>query len=329
MFPTASVSPVGVDGGAQEGGLVRADDADRGRAAQQRAEQVAARSRRVVERHALAGQQQRAIELVVEQRAGAESLGLGRGRLVARVPALLERDGARDHREHQQRADAGEDRSQPPLRALARGPALSEERPLGRVEVGVVVGGPLERRRQARAAVELAGVAAACLPLACGGLRRCWCTRRPSASSSSHPRRRGHSRSSASCATSTLPSPIVTSRSSASAASTSATRRRPPSSSSATRRRTTRVAFALAREPQQDPPRGLAAARGSSRSYVLSASRATAPCTPPDLLVGGHAQRPPVAMLPQLEQRRWTAAAARQAAPSTSATSASVSSGST
>ena len=144
--PDGERAPVGVDGGAQDGGVVRADDADRGRAAEQRAEQVAARPHRVVERHALAGQQERAVELVVEQRAGAESLRLGRGRLVARVAALLERDGARDHAQARaaRRRRPGPARSRRCERSLAVRLSV-EERALGCVEVGLVVGRPVQR----------------------------------------------------------------------------------------------------------------------------------------------------------------------------------------
>ena len=92
-------APAGIDRGALDGGVARADHADRGGAAQQRAEQVAARARRVVERDALAGEQQRAVELVVDQRPGAEPLRLGGGRLVgARSRAAAARSRRRPRR---------------------------------------------------------------------------------------------------------------------------------------------------------------------------------------------------------------------------------------
>ena len=166
--PDRERSPVGADGGVQERCLVRANDADRGRAPEQGAEQVPARPHRVVERHALAGEQERAIELLVEQRARSESLGLGRGRLRAGVSSLLKCDRARDDREDEQRADTGEDGAQPALRALARSPALGEEDRLGGVEVRLVGGGPVQRRCEAGAAVELTGIAAGGVPRARG-----------------------------------------------------------------------------------------------------------------------------------------------------------------
>ena len=69
-----------------------AQDADRRRAPEQRGEQVAARLRRVVERDALAGEQQRAVEVVVRERLGPEALRGGGRRLGARGAALVERD---------------------------------------------------------------------------------------------------------------------------------------------------------------------------------------------------------------------------------------------
>ena len=92
-----------------------AQDADRGRALEQCGEQAAARLDGVVQRHALPGQQQRAVQLGLDQGAGAEPLGVSRGRLFARVAALVERDEAGDQREHEQRGDAGEDGAQAAL----------------------------------------------------------------------------------------------------------------------------------------------------------------------------------------------------------------------
>ena len=109
--PDGERVPIRADGSAEDGGVVGADDADRRRAAEQGPEQVAARPHRVVERHGLAREEQGAIELLVEQRAGAESLGLGSGRLGPRLPALLECDHSRDHRKDQERGDAGQDRA--------------------------------------------------------------------------------------------------------------------------------------------------------------------------------------------------------------------------
>ena len=137
---------------------------------------------RVVERDALAGEQQRAVELVVEQRAGAEPLRLRRGRLAAGVPALIERHRAGDHGHDEQRADAGEDRAQAALRAVRGGGALGEELALGRVEVRLVGARPLERRGEPRTPVELARVTAAGVPVArrrCAGERAAAAPARP------------------------------------------------------------------------------------------------------------------------------------------------------
>ena len=75
---------------------------------------------RVVERHSLAREQQRAVQLVLDERAGAEPLRVRRGRLGARVAALLERDGACHDGQHQQRGEPGQQGPQAAVRALAR-----------------------------------------------------------------------------------------------------------------------------------------------------------------------------------------------------------------
>ena len=170
MLPDGERAPVGVDGGAQDGGAVRANDADRGRAAQQGAEQVAARPDRVVERHALAGEQQRAIELGVEQARGrrvAEPRPLSPRRARSRADRVRRRPRSRPATSSAR--DGGEDGAQPALRSARwrSGSAARNARSVG-VELGVVVGRPFQRRGQPRAAVELAGVAAAGVPLACG-----------------------------------------------------------------------------------------------------------------------------------------------------------------
>ena len=143
-----------------------AHDADGRRALVQRGEQAAARLRAVVERDALAGEQQRAVEVVLGERARAEPLRVGAGGLVARGAALLEREEPGDDREDEQPGDSGEHGAQAPLGAPARRAALVEEGPLDVSQLGVVGGRPVERGGQPRAAVELAGVAAARVPLA-------------------------------------------------------------------------------------------------------------------------------------------------------------------
>ena len=183
---------------------------------------------------------------------------------------------------------------------LAGGPALVQERALQRAELGLVVGGPVQRRREAGAAVELTRVAGAGVPCARGGAQAFW-TRRPSASSSSQPRNRGHSRSSASWATSTVPSLTVTRRSSASASSTSG---RPAGQLvEAHAPAHDRVSFSLAGQPQEDPARDLPLRRVQPLVRALRESRHRAVDTA-DLLVGGEPQAPPVAALPQLQKRR-------------------------
>ena len=148
-------------------------DTDRSGAAQQRGEQVPARLRRALDRLALAGQQQRAVEFLRHQRLRAEALGLRAARLVAGRAALLEEQRAGQQRDPEHGADAREQEAQPPIRracaaclAVGLGAALVEERALGRVELAPVRCAPVRRRGQAGAAVELGGVAPAGLPLA-------------------------------------------------------------------------------------------------------------------------------------------------------------------
>ena len=179
-----------------------AHDADRRRALDQRGEQAAARLRAVVERDALAGEQQRAVEVVLGERARAEPLGVGGGRLLARAAALLERDEPGDDGEHEQRGDAGEHGAQAALRAR-RPPRGSRRGTPARARRARGRGPPTSRarRRAARRGRARRGRARA-RPTRAPRSPRWWCSRRPSASSSSQPRSRGHSRSSASWATS-------------------------------------------------------------------------------------------------------------------------------
>ena len=87
---------VGAEVEVDEPVAVAAHHADRRRALQQSRQKVGARLHRVVERDALAGEQQRPIQVVVGQRLRAEPLGVRGHRLVVRVAALVERDRARD-----------------------------------------------------------------------------------------------------------------------------------------------------------------------------------------------------------------------------------------
>jgi len=86
----------------------------------------------VIKRHALAGQQEGAIELGVEQRSGTKLLSLGGRRRVARVAALLERDDARDHCHNEQRGDVRPERpAAAAANARSRIGFSAKERPLG------------------------------------------------------------------------------------------------------------------------------------------------------------------------------------------------------
>ena len=91
---------------------------------------------------------------------------------LARALALGDRDHPGDHGGGEQHADAGEQRPQAPVGAalalglaLARRPALVEELALELVQLGVVLGGPVERRGEPGAAVELGGIALGVAPL--------------------------------------------------------------------------------------------------------------------------------------------------------------------
>ena len=115
------------------------------------------------------------------------------------------RDGDQEERARadEQAPEAAVDRPLVLHGALRGGSAVVEELALGRVEVGLVLGGPVERRGQACAPVEVGRLAAALLPVARRRPTRWSRSRRPAASSSSQPWSRGHSRRSASWATST------------------------------------------------------------------------------------------------------------------------------
>ena len=84
----ASVRPSGLRSRSISRVAVAAHHADRRRALQQRGQEVAARLQRVVQRDALAGEQQRPVEVVVGQRLRPEPLRVRGHRLVARVAAL-------------------------------------------------------------------------------------------------------------------------------------------------------------------------------------------------------------------------------------------------
>ena len=62
------------------------------RSLEQRGEQIAARLHGVVERYALACEQQREVKVIGGERLGAEALGVGGGLACARLVALIEGD---------------------------------------------------------------------------------------------------------------------------------------------------------------------------------------------------------------------------------------------
>ena len=150
----------------------RVHDPDRFRRPLEGGKQVAARLRRVVDRSRLAGQEEREVEVLLDERLGAEALG-ELGRLgVTRLAALGHRvDPARDGRDEQER-DPCEQRAEAPVRApsllrllLRRLAALGDELALELVDVERVVGGPVERGREASTAEELALIAPGRVPL--------------------------------------------------------------------------------------------------------------------------------------------------------------------
>ena len=141
-------------------------DPDRPASAQKGGEEVAAGLGRVVDRDRLAGEQEREVEVLLDERLRAEALG-ELGRLgVARLAALDDGEDAAGDGRGEQDGDAGEQRAEPPVRApgalrLSFGglAALGDERALELVQLERVVGAPVERGGEAGAAVELALVA--------------------------------------------------------------------------------------------------------------------------------------------------------------------------
>ena len=136
-------------------------------------EQIAPGLRRAVDRDRLAGEQERAVEVILDERLGAEALGELRGLRVARLAALDDgEDPARDGRRQQDR-DPGEQDAQAPVRApdalgllLRCLAALGDELALELVDVERVIGGPVEGGSEAGAAVELALIAPCRVPFA-------------------------------------------------------------------------------------------------------------------------------------------------------------------
>ena len=165
---TASVRPSALSASSRTRAPPAVEDGQRRGAAQQRRQEVAARRRGVVERHALAREEQRAVERGLDQRLGAEALRDRRGRLVrapSRAPAARPRP-----RRSAATSSTSAAASSARRRRVARVDAVRlvvEELALEPVQAGVGAGrvGPFERRRQSRAAVELARLAPGRLPL--------------------------------------------------------------------------------------------------------------------------------------------------------------------
>ena len=104
------------------------------------------------------------------QRAGREAARV-RGALFGAL-ALdgVDGDGGRDGGDHDQHGHGRGDAPAPADSCGLLGAAAGvQERALGAVEVWLVAGSPFQRGRQARSAVEVAGVPARLVPVACGG----------------------------------------------------------------------------------------------------------------------------------------------------------------
>ena len=148
-------------------------DPVRFRRAQEGLEQIAPGLRRTVDRDRLTGEQERAVEVILDERLGAEALGELRGLRVARLAALVDREHPARDRRRQQDGDPGEQdakapvRAPSPLRLLLRGlAALGDELALELVDVECVIGSPVECGSEAGAAVELAPIAPCRVPFA-------------------------------------------------------------------------------------------------------------------------------------------------------------------
>ncbi len=146
-------------------------DPDRSGAAPERGEQVAAGLRRVVDRDRLAGEQEREVEVLLDERLRAEALDeLGRLRVAGFTALDGGEDPAGDGRRQQHR-DPDEQAAQAPVGApdalgllLGRLAALGDELALELVDVERVIGGPVEGGSEAGAAIEFALVAPCRVP---------------------------------------------------------------------------------------------------------------------------------------------------------------------
>jgi hypothetical protein len=141
--------------------------ADCRRGAQQGVEEVASGDGRIVDGDALAGQQQRSIEVGLGLRLRADPLCFGGLGLAARGAALVYGDQCASDGDGQQRCDPCQHDAQAALRTIGRGAAGVEEGALGRVELVLVAAAPLPRHREPRTAVQVAGIAPPLVPVAC------------------------------------------------------------------------------------------------------------------------------------------------------------------
>ena len=176
---------------------------------------------RVVDRDRLAGEQQRAVEVLLDERLAAEPLRESLRRVLgpSASRASPRCASARPRRRPRPRAGRPRRRATPAAAGWSAGarrlplgrPLGVDERALELVQLQRVLVAPVERSREARTR-DRARLRRGPPASHSRAARRCSCRRRPSASSSIQSRRRGHSRSSASWATSTTPSPTVTRR---------------------------------------------------------------------------------------------------------------------
>src|SRR5262245_47464415 len=156
---------------AQEIGIP-AHDADRAGDPEEILEQVDAALRRVVDRNRLAAEQEREVEVVLDERPRAEALREPRRFGVARLAALDQREDPACRSGDEQRRDAGQQDAKATVRApglpgllLRRIPALGHEIALELVQLQRVIGAPVERSGEARPAIELSRVAPSRPPL--------------------------------------------------------------------------------------------------------------------------------------------------------------------
>jgi hypothetical protein len=128
---------------------------------------------RVVDRDGLASEQQRRVQLVLHDRLRAQTLGIGDLGRSPRAAPLHERESPCDQGDDQERRHAGQQPAKPTIRPalsldlpLAHLAARAQELALELVELQRVFGRPVERRGQARSAVQLAGILPASRPSA-------------------------------------------------------------------------------------------------------------------------------------------------------------------